>query len=122
MKISLQQMYETTLNHPEQYPAFYQQLLSSEVYCLGARDEQQHLHFQLLQTEQGEQAIPFFLSLTMLQQDVGADAEFVILNAEKLLIITKGATLVMNPTSEDSKEFLPDEVDVILNFSKNESL
>lgn len=122
MNTSLQQMYETTLNHPEQYSAFYQQLLGSEVYCLGARDEQQHLHFQLLQTEQGEQAIPFFLSLTMLQQDVGADAEFVILHAEKLFSITKGATLVMNPTSEDSKEFLPDEVDAILNFSKNESL
>lgn len=122
MNTSLQQMYETTLNHPEQYSVFYQQLLGSEVYCLGARDEQQHLHFQLLQTEQGEQAIPFFLSLAMLQQDVGADAEFVILNAEKLFSITKGATLVMNPTSEDSKEFLPDEVDAILNFSKNESL
>ncbi|OTG80572.1 hypothetical protein B9T33_09100 [Acinetobacter sp. ANC 5054] len=122
MNESLQELYTSTLNHPEQYAAFYQQLLRSEVFCLGARDEQQHLHFQLLQTEQGEQAIPFFLSLAMLQQDVGADAEFVMINAEKLFSITKGATLVMNPTSDNSKEFLPDEVDAILNFSKNESL
>ncbi len=122
MNESLQELYTTTLSQPEQYSAFYQQLLRSEVFCLGARDEQQHLHFQLLQTEQCEQAIPFFLSLAMLQQDVGADAEFVMINAEKLFSITKGATLVMNPTSDNSKEFLPDEVDEILNFSKNESL
>lgn len=122
MNTSLQQLYETALNHPEQYPAFYQQLLRSEVYCLGTRDAQQHLHFQLLQTEQGEQAIAFFLSLAKLNQDAGADAEFVMMNAEKLFSITKGATLVMNPASEDSKEFLPDEVEAILSFSQNKSL
>jgi SseB protein. len=41
----------------------------------------------------------------MLQQDVGADAEFVMISAEKLFAITKGASLVMNPTSEHPKSF-----------------
>lgn len=122
MNDTLQHLYESTLDHPEQYKDFYQQLLASQVYCLGERDAEQHLHFQLMEKEQGEQAIPFFLSLAMLQQDVGADAEFVMISAEKLFAITKGASLVMNPTSEHPKEFLADEIDAILEFAKQQSL
>ena len=92
------------------------------MFCLGERDEHQQLHFQLVQTDDGEQAIPFFLNLAMLQQDVGLDAEFVMINAEKLFRITKGATLVMNPTSEHPKEFLAEEVEAILEFAKQKNL
>ncbi len=120
MHDSLQQLYETTLDHPEQYQDFYQQLLTSPVYCLGGRDAAQQLHFQLMQTDEGEQAIPFFLDLAMLRQDVGVDAEFVLINAEKLFSMTKGATLVMNPTSEHPKEFLAEEVEAILEFAKQQ--
>ena len=122
MQNSLQQLYETTLDHPEQYQDFFQQLLSSQVFCLGERDEHQQLHFQLVQTDDGEQAIPFFLNLAMLQQDVGLNAEFVMISAEKLFTITKGATLVMNPTSEHPKEFLAEEVEAILEFAKQNNL
>lgn len=122
MQNSLQQLYETTLDHPEQYQDFYQQLLNTQVFCLGERDENQQLHFQLMQTDDGEQAIPFFLNLAMLQQDVGLDAEFVMINTEKLFTITKGATLVMNPLSEHPKEFLAEEVEAILEFAKQKNL
>ena len=44
------------------------------------------------------------------------------ISAVKLFTITKGATLVMNPTSEHSKEFLAEEVEAILEFAKQKNL
>ncbi len=90
---------------------------------MGERDTEQHLHFQLMEREQGEASHSvLFLSLAMLQQDVGADAEFVMISAEKLFAITKGASLVINPTSEHPERVLWQmSIDVILEFAKQQS-
>ena len=111
---NLQQLFTQTQENYELIPEFIEQLLQSDVYCLGTQDAAQNIQFRVLETPEGDQAIPFFLSLEMIQTDLGEDTEYVVLNTKKLFEMTKGATLVLNPTSEISKEFLSDEILSIL--------
>ncbi|MBI1453081.1 MULTISPECIES: SseB family protein [Acinetobacter] len=99
--------------NPELTPVFLQQLLNVEIYALGSEQVNGRYQFRMLQTEQGEQAIPFFLSKEMIYADLG-DEPFVHLPARKLFEITQGAILVLNPTSDVSKEFSPLEIDFLL--------
>lgn len=111
---NLQQLFTQTQESYELVPTFIDQLLVSDVYCLGKQNPNQRIQFRVFETPDGEQAIPFFLELQSIHNDLGKDAEYVILNARKFLEMTVGATLVLNPTSELSKEFQPEEITKIL--------
>ncbi len=118
---NLQQLFTQTQENYELIPEFIDQLLVSDIYCLGTQDSDNKLQFRVLETPEGDQAIPFFLELEMIQQDIGTDAEYLVLNARKLFEITKGATLVLNPTSNLVKEFQAEEITQILEIHKNEA-
>ena len=68
----------------------------------------------MFETPDGGQAIPFFLELESIHNDLGTDAEYVILNTRKSFEMTLGATVILNPTSELSKEFQAEEIAKIL--------
>lgn len=121
MMPNLQQLFTQTQENYELIPEFIDQLLVSDIYCLGTQDSDNKLQFRVLETPEGDQAIPFFLELEMIQQDIGTDATYFVLNARKLFEITKGATLVLNPTSNLVKEFQPEEITQILEIHKNEA-
>ena len=112
--MNLQKLFTQTQENYELIPFFIEQLLVSDVYCLGTQDQNNQIQFRVLETEDGDQAIPFFLSAETLQQDLGNETEYLTLNTRKLFEMTVGATLVMNPTSELSKEFQPEEIKAIL--------
>lgn len=111
---SLDMLFKIAAENPEATPAFLKQLLASDIYCLGLEQTQGRIQFRMLETEQGEQAIAFFLSEKMIIDDLG-DEPFIQLAARKLFSMTQGATLVLNPTSEFSKEFSAQEVSFLLN-------
>ena len=116
----LQNLFEQTQENYELIPQFLDQLLETDVYCLGTQDNHHQIQFRVLETPEGDQAIPFFILLETIQNDIGEDAEYVQLNTRKLFEMTKGATLVLNPTSELAKEFLADEIESILNIEQSE--
>jgi hypothetical protein len=118
--MNLQKLLTQTQENYELIPFFIEQLLASDVYCLAIQNQEEQIQFRVLETEEGEQAIPFFLSEELILQDLGHDAEYISLNTRKLFEMTLGATLVMNPTSELSKEFQPEDVKAILDI-ENES-
>lgn len=91
-------------------------LLDAEIYCLGTQDQDNKVQFRILETPEGDQAIPFFLSLEHIQNELGMDVDYVTLNTRKLFEMTQGAILVLNPSSDIAKEFSPEEIQSILNM------
>ncbi|MFW1816189.1 SseB family protein [Acinetobacter guillouiae] len=85
---------------------------------LGAQDQHKKIQFRILETPEGDQAIPFFIELETIQNDIGVDAEYITLNTRQFFEMTQGATLVLNPTSELSKEFQPEEIKAILEIDE----
>ena len=114
--MELQQLFTQTQANYELIPQFLDHLLEAEVYCLGGQDVNNKIQFQVLETADGEQAIPFFLELEIIYSAFGSQVEHFTINTRKMFEMTQGATLVLNPTSELSKEFSPEEVQSILNM------
>ena len=117
---NLQQLFTQTQENYELIPDFIDLLLVSDVYCLGKQNPNQRLQFSVLETPDRDQAIPFFSTQEMIYQDLGEDIEYVTLNTRKLFEMTIGATLVLNPTADLTKEFQPEEIQAILAIGLDE--
>ena len=106
-------------------PAFYDALMESKIFVLGKPEEEDVGKFTL----EDEQAliiqhweretdkspvVPFFTSLSMLQQAIDTDEPYLELPTSALFQITMGAPLVLNPNSEFGMEFEPDDVAILL--------
>jgi hypothetical protein len=65
----LDALFQQAAENPENAPAFLKQLLLSDIYCLGLAQANSRIQLCMLQTELGEQAIPFFLSSEMICAD-----------------------------------------------------
>lgn len=115
---NLQQLFINTQENYELIPDFIDLLLASDIYCLGTQDQHKKIQFRILETPEGDQAIPFFIELETIQNDIGVDAEYIALNTRQFFEMTQGATLVLNPTSELSKEFQPEEIKAILEIDE----
>lgn len=113
---NLEKLFNQTQENYELIPQFLDELLDAEIYCLGTQDQNHQIQFRILETPEGDQAIPFFLSLEQIQTDLGSDEAYVCLKTRKFFEMTKGAILVLNPTSEIAKEFSPEEIESILNM------
>lgn len=116
---NLEQLFIDTQKNYELIPDFIEKLLMSDVYCLGVQSIDHTFQFRVLETEEGDKAIPFFLSLEIIQNDLGGDVEYMTINTRQFFEMTQGATLVLNPTSELSKEFQPEEIQAILEIDSD---
>lgn len=114
--MTLQQLFTQTQENYELIPQFLDRLLDADVYCLGVQDANNKTQFQVLETPDGEQAIPFFLELESIYSAFGSQVQHFTINTRKMFEMTQGATLVLNPTSELFKEFSPEEVQSILDM------
>lgn len=114
--MNIQELFIQTQENYELIPQFLDQLLEANVYCLGIQDEHNKIQFQILETPDGDQAIPFFLELELIYNAFGSQVEHFTINTRKMFEMTQGATLVLNPTSALSKEFAPEEIQSILNM------
>ena len=114
--MSLQKLFIQTQENYELIPQFLDELLESDIYCLGSENKDSKIQFQVLETPDGDQAIPFFLELEAIYNAFGSQVEHFTINTRKMFKMTQGATVVLNPTSELSKEFSPEEIQSILNM------
>jgi hypothetical protein len=105
---------------PGARPAFYRLLLESEVYVIGQADAPEDIDpeagMQIAQfaKQDGTRFIPFFSSQDAMQPLLDAETRPVALPVRQLFRITRGNTLVLNPTSAPGKEFLPAEIEALL--------
>ncbi|WP_347455917.1 enhanced serine sensitivity protein SseB C-terminal domain-containing protein [Acinetobacter sp. ANC 7454] len=111
---------------PNQRPVFLEQLLNADIYCIGFADrpvqqggervleEGSQVRLMHLQDEKGEPYLPFFLSLESLQKGIQEEQSYLRIPARSFFEMTLGASLVLNPFSEYGKEFVPQEIEALL--------
>lgn len=109
---------------PASRPAFYQELLRSNVFVIRTgpppattrsrvAGEGETLSVHSWQAD-GRTVIPIFSSLPRLQAFVTEEVGYVALNAEEFLRMTLGSVLLLNPGTEYEKEFTPQEAAALL--------
>ena len=119
---NIEQLLVLAADEPEYREAFYEKLLSLEVYVLGGDDASEGESIEdsetisLLEWEsaEGERAIPFFTSYDLLEKSVGENHLYLPLQASVLFATVPDMNLVMNPGYDASKLFTPDEIQMIL--------
>lgn len=114
---------------PAARPEFYRILLESEIYVLGSSNmpgSGRHLLpvgtslvlAKWTKTD-GTEVIPFFASLHALELALKEPTRYVAMPARAFFEMTRGASLVINPKSEYAKEFLPHEIEALLETGVN---
>lgn len=121
----LEQLLKLAVSHVAHRPAFFSALLDATVYILGdslqvSEEGESKLkaeapvNIQHWEKQDGSSVIPFFSSLTRLQNAVERQQPFIAMPARVLFDITQGATLFLNPQAEYGKEFFPEEISLLL--------
>jgi hypothetical protein len=110
-------------------PEFYRALMEAQVFVLGSMagtanqrtvEAGENISIAHWQKQDGTPIIPFFASLPALQRAIRVDETYLQLPAKSLFEITRGATLVLNPSSDHGKEFVPHEIDALLDSGMNQ--
>lgn len=125
----LETLLRLAAGEPAHRPEFYQVLLASQVFLLGEghleEDGSQILKpgssvaLQHWEKADGGPIIPFFSSLETLQASIEAEQSWLAMPARAFFELTQGAELVLNPMSAHGKEFVPDEVAMLLRSGIN---
>lgn len=113
---------------------FVEQLLEANVYFSGETEkhsgngvdeyileESENVQIKSWPNEEYGRVIPFFTSLDTMRQAFNADENFVCLKCKVLFAMTLGSLLVLNPESEVSKPFYPDEIKAMLQGERYEN-
>jgi len=111
-------------SEPDCWPLFYRVLKSMQVYVVGKVNgpyreyvplsPDSTISLTLMESPDGAVWIPFFSSAETMQASLDMAQPYFTMPALMLLEKTRGANLVLDPASESKKEFLPEEVDRIL--------
>lgn len=122
---SLSELLAQATTDPAARPAFYEALLESHVYIiantaqaadgLATLNAGEDIEIENWQKKDGSLFIPFFSSAEELRKCTEDDANFLQLPAHDLFEITVGAVLVLDPAGDYGKEFLPGEIQALLN-------
>jgi len=123
----LEELLRLATNEPAHRPQFCDVLMDSTIFLLGRTEESgtdetinlkagSQVQIQHWEKADGSPAIPFFSSLEVLQKSIDNEQSYLSLPLRSLFEITKGATLVLNPKSNYSKEFVPEEVVQLLSI------
>ena len=115
-KNELETLLEQAATEPAYRPAFFRKLFDSTVWVPGnaaegeAVVEESALDIQHWEKDDGTSVIPFFTSLTALQQAIDDEQAFVVMPARTLFEMTLGETLFLNAKLPTGKEFTPREI------------
>ncbi len=109
---------------PAHRPEFYRVLLESEVYVISdleQKDEGQGdlttcdtLSILTICADDSDPIIPFFTAVDKLTRFAEFQSQWIGINARNLFILTKGATLVLNPQSRFAHPFYPAMIEALL--------
>lgn len=126
MDDNLESLLKKAFDNEADRPVFLKSLLDSDVYVLGKSsgatgktiehtlEEGSKVQIKSWKKADDSMIIPFFSSLEKLQQAIESEESYMCLNTRSLFELTLGAHLVLNPHSEVAKEFLPQEVEGLL--------
>lgn len=105
---------------------FINQLLEANVYFPGETgkrsgqgieecylQENEEVHIKSWPNEEYGRVIPFFTSLKTMREAFDADEHFICLSCKILFQMTLGSLLILNPESDVSKPFYPDEIQAL---------
>jgi hypothetical protein len=117
----------SAVDDPAARPEFYRLLLDSEIFVMGTSGTEGSgvlapgagVSLVSLKRADGTTAIPFFSSIESLQRLLQEPTPYLAMPARSLFELTRGAMLVMNPGSDFGKEFLPAEIDMLLETGLN---
>lgn len=112
---------------PSHRPQFIRDLLDSVIYLINAGHESLDIQGGVLQEgtniniaswhHHGDEWLPIFSSLKRLQQSIQNDETYLQLNAKDFFEFTLGANVILNPSHDYGKEFLPAEIESMLDGS-----
>ena len=123
----LEEILRLAANEPAHRPEFCTVLLQSTIFVLGDTGEKptesgvtdlpagSKINIQSWEKQDGSPVIPFFTSLEVLSKALDSEQSYIELPVRSLFEMTRGATLFLNPKSDYGKEFVPQEVDQLLN-------
>lgn len=132
MKFEPENKFELSLakaaTDPAHRPQFYKDLCDANLFIIQHGEKPPEAHKQII-LEQGKTIqiqnieyngklyIPVFSSIRHLQQNISEEVAYLSLNALKLMELTQGAELLLNPGADYGKEFTKNEIQSILNGS-----
>lgn len=124
-KNELETLLEQAATEPAHRPAFFRTLLESTVWVPGNAVQGEQivedsvLDLQHWEKNDGTSVIPFFTSLTALQQAVEEEQAFVVMPVRTLFEMTVGETLFLNAKLPTGKEFTPREISHLIGGEGN---
>lgn len=121
--LSLEELLQHSANEPAYRAEFYKRLLTDNLIVItqnsglqeGNHTLQQDTNVNIVSYEDGR--IPVFTTTDRIFDKgvIKEQVNYLQLKGEDLFTITKGATLILNPYSDYGKEFLPNEIESMLN-------
>lgn len=124
---ALEHALQMAATDPAARPDFFDLLLESKIYVIGHADSPVRgdtitiaagdtLSLANWTRDDGQPYIPFFTSLEALQQSVSGETSYLSFKTRELFDSTRGSHLVLNPGQDFGKEFLPVEIDNLLDL------
>jgi hypothetical protein len=120
----LESLLALAADEPAHRPEFYRVLLESEVYVISNMEQEgdgrgwltagDAVSILTICTDENNPIIPFFTSIEALTRFVDYQARWIGINARNLFVLTRGATLVLNPQSQFSQPFYPPMIEALL--------
>ncbi|MDA8621999.1 enhanced serine sensitivity protein SseB C-terminal domain-containing protein [Psychrosphaera sp.] len=123
----LEELLRLAADEPAHRPEFCSVLLQSTVFVLGDTGEiptesgevdllaGSKINIQNWEKQDGSPVIPFFTSLDVLSKALDSEQSYLELPVRSLFEMTMGSVLFLNPKSDYGKEFVPQEVEQLLN-------
>jgi len=123
----LEELLRLAADGPAHRPEFCSVLLQSTVFVLGDTGEKptesdvvdllagSKINIQNWEKQDGSPVIPFFTSLDVLSKALDSEQSYLELPVRSLFEMTMGSVLFLNPKSDYGKEFIPQEVEQLLN-------
>jgi hypothetical protein len=111
-------------DEPAHRPEFYRILLESEVYVISNMEQEgegrgwltaeDSLSILTISADESNPIIPFFTSIEELTRFMEYQAQWIGIKARNLFVLTRGATLVLNPQSQFSHPLYPAMIEALL--------
>ncbi len=121
-ELSLEKLLEKAAQEPSYRADFYKRLLNEELIVLtensslvnGKQILKEDTEVNIVSFKNGE--IPVFTTTDRIfdKNIIDKKVQFLQMKGLNLFELTKGATLILNPYSDSGKEFLPTEIEKII--------
>ncbi|AMW79389.1 hypothetical protein AMD27_11135 [Acinetobacter sp. TGL-Y2] len=119
----LEDLFLQALHEPAYRAEFLEKLMSAHIYFPGTTgrsdvsqiqesylDENTPVQIKSWPNEAYGQIIPFFTSLEKMRLALNPDEKFICMPCNVFFAMTQGSLLILNPESDATKEFTPEEI------------